>query len=130
LAAGYNGHGQIVTGDIQNMTSWTEVLAPGSGAVCVATGTYHSMVLLADGSVLAAGNNSDGQLGTGDKNNRSDWTEVLATGSGAVEIATGNYHSLILLADGRVLTTGRNANGQLGTSNNVDKTTWTAVTLP
>jgi alpha-tubulin suppressor-like RCC1 family protein len=43
----------------------------------ISAGEYHSLILKEDGSVWAAGYNYYGQLGTGDDENRSTFTQVV-----------------------------------------------------
>jgi hypothetical protein len=94
----------------------------------VATGYYHSLVLMTDGSVWATGKNSDGQLGTNNNENKSIFTKVLDTGSGAVGVASRNCHSLVVKEDGSVWATGINYDGLLG--NTQDKKIFTEVEIP
>lgn len=42
----------------------------------IAGGGWHSLALKSDGSVWATGHNYYGQLGTGDNNDRNQWTRV------------------------------------------------------
>ena len=46
-------------------------------AQAIAAGGFHSMVLKGDGTVWAAGSNSDGQLGDGTTNRKSRYVEVF-----------------------------------------------------
>jgi len=81
----------------------------------VAAGRSHALALLADGTVMAWGNNGNGQLGDGTTANRL--TPVRAPiPSRAVAVAAGEDTSLALLADGTVMAWGGNGNGQLGDS--------------
>ena len=41
--------------------------------------------------------------------------------SGAIDVAAGFAHSMVLMEDGRVLTTGRNNVGQLGGGSTADR---------
>lgn len=98
-----------------------------TGAVAVAGGTGHSLVLEANGGVRAFGADDVGQLGDG-PTSQLNCTQGLACavntrvlrpdGSGAfpdaVAIAAGTKHSLILNASGEVFAFGLNSTGQLG----------------
>jgi RHS repeat-associated protein len=76
-------------------------------------GVAHSIAVRGDGTVWAWGNNSYGQLGTG--NTTSSTTPIQVNGlSGASGVAAGDYHSLSLKGDGTVWAWGYNAYGQLG----------------
>ena len=74
----------------------------------LAVGFYHTVGLKADGTVLAAGRNDEGQCKV------SGWTDVVA-------VACGAYHTVGLRADGTVLAAGRNDEGQCSVQS------WTGV---
>jgi alpha-tubulin suppressor-like RCC1 family protein len=80
----------------------------------VAAGKQHTLILKADGSVWASGENTYGALGDGTTTNRLSPVQVSGLGSGVVAVAAGNYHSIALKADGTVVSWGRNLNGSLG----------------
>jgi alpha-tubulin suppressor-like RCC1 family protein len=86
--------------------------------LAVAAGTSHTLALKSDGTVLAWGLNSSGQLGDGTTVQKLYPVAVkLANGtplSGIVEIACGATHSLALKNDGTVWAWGANASGQIG----------------
>jgi alpha-tubulin suppressor-like RCC1 family protein len=88
-------------------------------AVRVDAGWYHSLALLEDGTVLSWGNADDGQLG---REIVYDPMTVTSTAwspgavlDGALDVAAGGDHTLVVLTDGRVVSFGENALGQLGT---------------
>src|SRR6266446_3143320 len=72
LVWGNNSHSKQLGGAIQpyfgnNDVSTSPAPVPGVlGGVAVAAGSYHSLVLKWDGTVLAFGENGNGQLGVGD----------------------------------------------------------------
>ena len=84
----------------------------------VAGGESHYLFLEADGTVLAHGSNTYGQLGQG------DWiayvrvpTPVSAL-SDVAQIAAGDHHSLAIKRDGTLWSWGSNALGQLALGDN------------
>lgn len=86
------------------------------------------MALVADGRVLAWGNNDYGQLGDGTTTTRYNPDYVLDSVGGAplrsvAAVAAGGAHSVVLLTDGTVATFGANGFGQLGLGDIVDRTT-------
>ncbi len=76
-------------------------------------GILHKLKLTTDGKVFAIGDNKSGQLGLGDKINRSEWVEVKIPVK-ATQIECGKKHSMILLENGKGLMAGNNYYGQLG----------------
>ncbi len=83
------------------------------GGVAVAAGSYHSLVLKYDGTVLAWGENGNGQLGVGDVKNKG--TPILITNlSSVVAIAGGEDFSMAVLQNGAVKSWGHNPSGVLG----------------
>jgi alpha-tubulin suppressor-like RCC1 family protein len=102
------GNPSIFIGHAQQFTV-PEVIHP----VDVVAGDYHACVLLQNGTIRCAGNNSAGQLGNGAVVDSS--TPVAVSGIGdAVAVTTGGYHSCALLRDGTVQCWGMNEVGELG----------------
>jgi len=77
-------------------------------------GSVHSLALLSNGTVMAWGDNHEGQLGTG-TTKTSAVPQPVPGLSGVTAIAAGSLFSLALLANGTVMAWGDNAGGQLGT---------------
>jgi alpha-tubulin suppressor-like RCC1 family protein len=92
-----------------------QVIAPGSGIIAIAGGASgsHVLALKSDGTVLAWGANSAGQIGDDTTINRFGPTPVPGLGY-VTAIAVGASHSLARTCDGTVLAWGSNGNGQLG----------------
>lgn len=67
--------------------------------VAISAGTFHTVALQADGTVLAVGRNDEGQC------NVSDWKDIIA-------VAAGGYHTVGLKADGTVVAVGKSSDGQ------------------
>ena len=97
-----------------------------NGVTAIVSGYLHSLVLLADGTVMAWGDNSAGELGNGVGPNQGKPVEVdcgtapLAdcNSSGyltnVIAISAGVDDSLARLSDGTVMAWGLNNQGQLG----------------
>ena len=126
VAWGHNAVGEI--GNPTTNTSFeTPVQVPGvggagvlTGVVAVAAGEFHSLALKSDGTVVAWGDDSFGQLGRG-LSNSSVSTPVQVKGprgvgilTDVVAIAAGQNHSLALRSDGTLFAWGTNNDGQLG----------------
>ena len=87
----------------------------------ISAGDFHSLALLETGKVYGWGLNGDGQLGDG-STKKSSRPQLMKTIPGkVVDIATGTYHSLVLLESGKVYGWGRNGFGQLGDGTNKDR---------
>ncbi|MEY8876620.1 MAG: RCC1 domain-containing protein [Leptothrix sp. (in: b-proteobacteria)] len=96
---------------------------PLSGISMVAAGGNHALALTTDGRVYAWGLATSGQLGDGAARPAGNAAlnprlVVTQTGSnapiGAVSVAAGYKHSMVLLSDGSVLSWGDNFNSALG----------------
>jgi alpha-tubulin suppressor-like RCC1 family protein len=98
-----------------------------------AHGDLHTLAVTPYGRVIAAGDNTYGQLGLGHLNGDGgtatyyrEPVEVqlpLTNGSDmipVVAVAAGDFHSLALANNGKVFAWGRNNNGQLGQGNTVN----------
>ena len=123
-AWGRNDLGQLGTGDTATATIPVAVsgLGAGSGVIAISAGGFHSLALKADGSVVAWGSNSNGQLGNNSTTNSLTPVPVngLGTGSGVTAISAGGFYSLALKSDGSVVSWGSDSNGQLGNNSTVD----------
>ena len=86
----------------------------------IATGYRHSCAVVENGSVYCWGDNSNGQLGTGNTNLGSSNTpvQVASFGNGrtATEISAGIWHTCAILDNGSVSCWGYGPVGQLGLS--------------
>ena len=84
-----------------------------SGVTAVAAGEEHSLALLSNGTVMAWGDNQEGQLGDGTTTNSASPVKVSGL-TGVKAIAAGSLFSLALLKSGTVMAWGDNEEGQLG----------------
>lgn len=88
---------------------------PAAVIIFLAAGSHHSVAVSELGAMYVAGANYRGQLGLSDFAFRSAWTPVLdLTAVRVAQVACGASHTVVLTADGGVLTTGANEFGQLG----------------
>jgi alpha-tubulin suppressor-like RCC1 family protein len=110
---GSNDHGQLGNGSIDKR-SLTPVAATGlTGAVAISMVESHVCALLSAGTVFCWGDNTYGQLGTGNTT-ASAIPVAVPNLSGVTAIATGEDHTCALLTDGTVRCWGDNGYGQLG----------------
>lgn len=109
----------------------------GTNAISVCSGAYHVAILLNNGKVLTYGVNRYGQLGNRDAPTSAEGGDVnwndgnkmyrypeeivdpsgIYDGTNASSISCGQYHTAVLLNNGKVLTFGRNNYGELGDGN-------------
>ncbi len=102
----------------------------------ISLGYDYSAAIINDGTsdeLYTWGENSQGQLGVGDKENKSSPTKVKDLPDGDIEqIALGNFHSAAIVQeeDGKdhLYTWGKNSQGQLGLGDNIDYDTPQEVT--
>ena len=72
------------------------------GVISIAAGDLHSLVLKQDGSVWSCGLNVNGQLGNPSISHATDTFEQTTISSGAIAIAGGLVHSVVLKQDNSV----------------------------
>lgn len=128
---GNNTTAQSLVPAAMDMTSASALY--GKTVVGIAAGDYHSLVLCADGTLAACGDNEDGELGDGTVMDRAVPVGVNTNSGSAlygktvVAIATGGLHSLALCSDGTVAAWGDNLYGQLGDNTTTERLTPVAV---
>lgn len=89
------------------------------------------MIIGNDGQLYVLGNNSFGQLGTGNNINFNEVTQVsLPNGIKPKSIHLGGQSSLVLGEDDNLYATGRNMEGQLGINNTTSQNVFQKVQLP
>ena len=134
-SCGKNDYGQLGVPKEDNCLEPTLIV---SGALQdtqttdVRCGYYHSVILCADGSVVAFGRNDYGQLGLGHTMARVTEPTVIdrLLGKGVVKVAAGCYHTVSVGRGGLLYVFGRNNHGQLGTGDNNERhTPFTVRTL-
>jgi hypothetical protein len=127
VAWGDGGYGELGDGaEGVNATSVVPVLVRGiggegtlSGVVAISAGAYDNLALLANGSVVAWGDGTKGELGDG-ADATSD-VPVLVKGVGGVgelsnvsAVSAGDFFNLALLSNGTVAAWGSNESYELG----------------
>lgn len=80
----------------------------------VAAGPNYTLVVKATGSVLAYGDNSNGQLGVGSPAAQFVSPQISGVGFNIKRVTCSNSSSFAVTADNRLLVCGRNNFGQLG----------------
>ncbi|KAG2388285.1 hypothetical protein C9374_000449 [Naegleria lovaniensis] len=115
-SVGLNQNGQLGTGNVGSGTvQATTVSLNGEKAAAISCGAKHSMVLSETGAAYVFGDNSYGQCGVTTSGTHNVLTPTkLQTSQSVKQIVAGYYHSHVVLADGSILSFGRNDYGQLG----------------
>ncbi len=115
-AWGQNAFGQLGDGTTTNRLSPVVVTTVSCFLTGISGGSQHSLGVRTDGSVLAWGQNSSGQLGDGTTTSHPTPVQLSATSISSVStVAAGDSFSLALKSDGTVWTWGFNGGGQLAT---------------
>ena len=119
-AWGNNQYGQLgFKPDSTNTSTPVNVNKPtmvNGGWLKVAAGGKHSAAISTDGHLYTTGWNGSGQLGTGDTDNRFEWTEV-ASDKTFTDVACGNQFTVAIASDGTLWATG-----------NIDDKSYTSLT--
>jgi alpha-tubulin suppressor-like RCC1 family protein len=127
LAWGQNLFGQLGDGAFNSSSNVPMQVLGLKFVAAVSAGGHHSLALLADGTVVAWGEDEFGQLGDGTTDTSN--VPVAVTGlSGVKAIAAGGHHSLALLSNGTVMAWGDNEGGQLGDGSRTAREVPVAVT--
>ena len=115
MSWGWNGLGQLGNGNTTNSSVPVMVgLNLGTTVTAIAAGYAHSLARTSTGQLLAWGDNSAGQLGSGSSTSSSPVAVSLPPGTAVTDIAGGANHNLALTSANKVLAWGSNDNGQLG----------------
>jgi alpha-tubulin suppressor-like RCC1 family protein len=120
MAWGYNGYGQLGTGN--TVSSPVPVPVEGvSGAVSITAAFGVAYAVLGDGRVLGWGYNRRGELGNG---TTTDTVVALPVQGlqGAQQLSVNSRNGYALASDGSVYAWGRNSDGQLGNGTTTDST--------
>ena len=122
----------LVTHQITHKTATIFVQVVPEGKVTVPKleiGDTHSAALKADGTVWTWGNNSNGQLGTGNNISKTSPIKVMNI-QDVIDLSVGYYDTAIVKKDGTVWTWGYNGYGQLGDGTSSNRNTPVQVIKP
>ena len=125
---GLNSEGELGLGNTNNRNTFTQITTNTNDIKSVYCGWSHTIILKNDGTLWSTGDNSYGQLGLGDTNNRTTFTQVTTNADDIKQVCCGLNHTLILENDGTLWGTGYNADGQLGLGGGGNRYTFTQVT--
>lgn len=130
-ATGRNKYGQLGLGHSTSQSTPTPVQClDDKNIIDIDAGSDHSLALSKSGRLYTTGQNSDGQLGVGDNNNRNIFTPASSgiEVKEIISIAAGATHTLVMYKENNlVYATGNNRSGQLGIEDNESKNSFTCV---
>ena len=110
---GANGSGQLaIAGGASFLSTPTSAFAA-TNIACLSAGHSHALALLTNGTVLARGDNTYGELGDGTNTSRSQPEPVQGL-SGVIAVSAGDGFSLALTQDGTVWSWGYDGDGEAG----------------
>ncbi|WP_334157926.1 hypothetical protein [Oryzomicrobium sp.] len=135
-ACGYNAVGQLGVGDTTNRTTPTAISGAISGVTSITIGASNAASVFlrtTNGTLYAAGDNRQGQLGLGDTTARSAFSlvtgisnvaEVWCTSCDSPSVVT---HTIARLTNGDVYACGYNGFGALGVGDTTSRTGFTKI---
>lgn len=122
---GANGKGNLGLGDTDVRSVPTEQVSSAGAWRSTHAGSGHTCARDERNALHCWGRNEDGELGTGDLENR--WSPREVEGIRAARVAVGWGHTCIVAPNGRLACWGRNVEGQLGLGDREIRTTPTWV---
>jgi alpha-tubulin suppressor-like RCC1 family protein len=118
---GYNNLGQLGLGNVTTSFTSLQLMQNTTGKIPkdIACGSYTTIVLMTDGTIYGTGLNANGQLGLGNITSPQTTLQLMTIpiGKTPTMIACGSDHTIVLMTDGTLYSTGLNTNGQLGIGN-------------
>jgi len=121
---GSGANGRLGTNDTTQRNTPVTTFAGGNDWKQVACGFFHTAAIKTDGSLWTWGNGVDGVLGTNDTTGRSTPVTTFAGGNTWKQVSrTPSIHLAAIKTDGSLWTWGRNNWGQLGTRDDVNRST-------
>jgi alpha-tubulin suppressor-like RCC1 family protein len=128
LCWGSNVFGQLGTGDSVSRSKPLEVTALAGRVARLATGANHTCAQTPEGELWCWGDNRYGQLGLGDRANRSSPAKLPGALDASSKVFAGGGHSCAIHADGSFWCWGDNRSGQLGVGDTDPRLAPTQVT--
>ena len=126
--SGYNSHGELGVGDTSNRNTFTQITANAGDIKSISCGSNHTFILKNDGTLWGCGLNDHGQLGSGDRTNRTTFTKITTNTNNTKLVHCGNDYTFILKNDGTLWSCGNDTYNQLALGNYGDVRIFTQVT--
>lgn len=123
FAWGWNEHGQLGDGSLQDRRRPVAVFMPAGGFLtAISAANRHSLAITTDGVAYSWGSNASGQLGDGTTTARRTPVAVMVpAGMDIYAISGGTAHSVALSTTGVAYGWGYNRYGQVGDATNADR---------
>jgi alpha-tubulin suppressor-like RCC1 family protein len=119
-SCGINSDGQLGIQGVnqaQILTQMTTTNIIGKTPIQISCGQDHTVVLMSDGTLYACGSNGNLQLSIEGVNEVPILTQMTTTnipsGIVPIQVACGQYHTVVLMSDGTLFGCGYNNDGQL-----------------
>ena len=125
---GKNDYGQLGLGDTNSRYTFTKVTTNTDNIKSVYCGKEHTVILKNDGTLWGCGRNDLGQLGLGDTNDRTTFTQITTNADDIRSVYCDNHNTIMLKNDGTLWGTGENYYGELGLGDTNSRYTFTEVT--
>jgi alpha-tubulin suppressor-like RCC1 family protein len=114
-AWGSDQQGQLGNGTLEELASAVPVpVGTLAGVTAIAAGAKHALALLSNGTVMAWGEDNDGELGNDTVKPFEEKPVAVSGLSGATAISAGGQDSVALLSSGSLMTWGTDKSGNLG----------------
>lgn len=122
LSVGYNGNGELGTGNTTLTTNPVQIMTNIKSA---AMSNHYSMFVKSNGTLWATGDNRNGQHADGTTDSKTSPTQIM-TNVDSVAVSSshyfyGNCFTMIVKNDGTLWACGYNDYGQLGTENTTNQ---------
>jgi alpha-tubulin suppressor-like RCC1 family protein len=108
---GSNNSGELGSGNHTEQHVPVDVIGLTSDVVAIAAGAFSTCAITADGTLKCWGDNTFGQLGTGDTTSQSTPVDIL---TGVVAVSIGHDHTCAVMSGGSVKCWGFNTVKQVG----------------
>ncbi len=113
-AWGDNDRGELGNVNVEEGSRTPVAVLGLTGVTAIAAGAHHALALLSGGSVMAWGEDTDGELGNGIEKSFEPSPVPVGGLNGVTAITAGMQDSAALLSSGSVMTWGSNSAGVLG----------------
>ena len=124
---GANVYGQLGLGDTNNRKTFTQIITNTNNIESICCGNNYGFILKNDGTLYGCGYNEHGQLGLGNTNNKTTFTQITINADNVKSVYCGYGYTFILKNDGTLWGCGANGRGQLGLGDTTNRKTFTKV---